>query len=270
MPNCCCFHSYELTPVSGQDYRLQLRLEGHGNLEEVVKRSGLASAMSQVDFLDPAFILEGVREPDTLFRFFDLLKHRVIIDLSPELDECYALGPYSLFEGERRSTSSWGNAVNQAKYWRNSSASSYCLTRIEDFIEGHLPIRTVNAIISAPKSDPGTPDLVGKWAQEIARNRGWRRISSYKTRVTGPQKDWNEGENETDLTNRIAHSVGVSEITGGERVLILDDTIRSGGTLKEIARALREAGAREVYGLSVAKDAKFTNGGVGLNKERWE
>jgi predicted amidophosphoribosyltransferase len=53
-------------------------------------------------------------------------------------------------------------------------------------------------------------------------------------------------------------------------VLILDDTIGSGGTIKEIARALKTAAAVEVYGLSVAKDAKFTKGGIDLAKERWE
>ena len=72
------------------------------------------------------------------------------------------------------------------------------------------------------------------------------------------------------MTSRIANSVGISETIYGEAVLILDDTIRSGGTLREIGRALRAAGAASVYGLSVAKDAQFTQGGFGfLDREWW-
>ena len=53
------------------------------------------------------------------------------------------------------------------------------------------------------------------------------------------------------------------------RVLMLDDTIGSGGTLTELARALRQAGAESVYGLSAAKDAKFTLGGIDLDRDSW-
>ena len=37
----------------------------------------------------------------------------------------------------------------------------------------------------------------------------------------------------------------------------------------ELARVLREAGAEKVYGLSAAKDAKFTRGGIDLDKNSW-
>lgn len=247
MPSCCCFHSYELTPVSGQDYRLTLPLEGHGNLEEAVKRSGLVSSMSQVGFLDLEFILNGVREPETLIRFFDLLKNKIIVDLTPQLDECYALGPYTVFDAEQGGASSeWGDLVNRAKYRRNNAASSEIRTRIEAFIEGHILIRTVNAIVAAPKGDLTTPDLAGFWVQAIAGNRNWRRLVATKNQAgTGPQKSLSGSETEAELIERVVHSITVQGVVPGDRVLILDDTIRSGGTLIEIARALREAGARE-------------------------
>ena len=77
-------------------------------------------------------------------------------------------------------------------------------------------------------------------------------------------------ESEQDMIARVANSVRVQSVAIGASVLILDDTIRSGGTVIEVSRALREAGAHEVYALSVAKVAKFTLGGVDLTKERWE
>ena len=277
MPYCCCFHSYTLSPVSGAEYRLQLPLEGVGNLAGIVERSRLVSTMSatvtgRVDWSGPTFNLSGVKEPDTLRRFLDLLKDKVIVDLSPQLDECYALGPYTVFPAEQRGRlSAWGELVNRAKYRRDKAATAEILTRAESFIEGHILIRTVNAIVAAPRSAPNTPDLVGAWAQEIANSRHWRRLNATKTPGTaGPQKALSGNETETDLIERVAHSIAVPGVIPGDRVLVLDDTIGSGGTLIEIARALREAGAREVYGLAVAKDAKFTYGGIDLDKERWE
>ena len=280
MPQCGCFHSYELTPVSSTEYKLNLPSGGLGNLKDILERSRLVTSISDeistrsgffVNFSGRTFVLQGVREINTLSIFLDILKNKLIVDLTPELDECYALGPYSVFEEDIRFNSSWGEMVNRAKYWRDPSVLAQLLARIEDFIEQHIPIRTVNAIVSAPKSDNNTPDLAGMWAQEIANKRGLQRLIARKTNTNiGPQKNLDGTETEDDLISRVANSVSVTQAIPGSRVLILDDTIRSGGTLKEIARALRVTGAIEVYGISAAKDAKFTQGGVDLNKEMWE
>ncbi len=276
MPQCGSFHSYELTPVSNRDYRLKLPTGGLGNLSDILVRSGLVTSISHnsgISFFDltsTTFTLQGVQETDTLCRFLDLLKDKIIVDLSPQLDECYAMGPYSVFEGEQRTNSPWGDLVNRAKYRNDRPALAQLLAGVEEFIEQHLPIRTVNAVVSAPKSDNNTPDLAGMWAQEIANRRGWQRPIAHKTNTSiGPQKNVDGSETEDELISRIANSVNVIQAIPGSQVLILDDTIRSGGTLKEIARALRVAGAVAVYGISAAKDAKFTQGGVDLNKELW-
>ena len=212
------------------------------------------------------------RRTDGGMEFLDSFPTVIAVDLTPEVDECYSLGPYTLFQGSAGHRTEWGDLLYRAKYQNDRDAVAQLGRQLEGCIIS-LPSPTLsaaNAIVAAPKSDVNTPDLVGGWADAIASSLGLRRLGSYKTRATDPQKNPSEGETETDLTDRIANSVGVSEVTDRDKVLILDDTIRSGGTLVEIARALREAGAREVNGLSVAKDAKFTNGGVDLNKERWE
>jgi predicted amidophosphoribosyltransferase len=41
----------------------------------------------------------------------------------------------------------------------------------------------------------------------------------------------------------------------GARILVLDDVLTEGSTLREVARALRHAGAREVAGLVLARPA---------------
>ncbi len=90
-----------------------------------------------------------------------------------------------------------------------------------------------------------------------------------KVVATVPQKDMEGLEDEEEIAVRVANTMRAVDPLGGD-VLIIEDTLRSGGTLKETGRALKRAGARRVYGLCVAKDAKFTKGGVGLQKERWQ
>ena len=193
------------------------------------------------------------------------------VDLTPEVDRCYALGPYTLFQANQRHRTEWGDALYQAKYQNDQVAVEHLGIKLEECISS-LPLpflRAVDAIVSAPKSDPNTPDLVGVWAGQLSHSRHWLRLNSYKTKDTNPQKVLNETNSEEDLVSRIAGSVGVTGVAGGERVLILDDTIRSGGTFREMGRALREAGAGSVCGLAVAKDARFTQGGADFLAREW-
>ena len=107
------------------------------------------------------------------------------------------------------------------------------------------------------------------WARTIAGEFGWNLVNPRKTRETEPQKNYENIENEHDAVARIQCSMVVEQLPPSSRVLMLDDTIGSGGTLAELARALRQAGAESVYGLSAAKDAKFTLGGIDLDRDSW-
>ena len=198
----------------------------------------------------------------------------IVVDLTPEVDACYSLGPYTLFQGSASYRTEWGDLLSRAKYQNDRDAAAQLGRQLERCIVA-LPLPTLsaaNAIVAAPKSDANTPDLVGAWVDAIASSLGLRRLDSYKSRATDPQKNLSAGESETDLTRRIANSVGIVAATDRDKVLILDDTIGSGGTLREIGRALRAAGAAAVCGLTVAKDARFTQGGIigFLDREGWQ
>jgi ComF family protein len=47
--------------------------------------------------------------------------------------------------------------------------------------------------------------------------------------------------------------VASERLVGGKRVLVVDDVMTSGATLESCARALKEAGAEIVYGLTLAR-----------------
>lgn len=213
--------------------------------------------------------LRGVRNHDQIQGIVDLLRSTIFVDLTPEVDECYALGPYTVFTDEDAEQSELGQLVNRGKYWRDNEAVNELGRRISNFAEQHPTLGNVQALASPPKSDPSTPNLAGSWAEQLGRRHDWDVIPVRKIRETEPQKSLGEGGTEDDATSRIVDSAQVDQVLQGARVLILDDTIRSGGTIKELARALRRAGAGSIYALAAAKDARFTNGGVQLDKVSW-
>ena len=277
MPLCGCFHSYELVNLSASEYRLTFPSSGLANIQQIMRLSQLATSVTEVSgsissMFRSTFNLAGVTSEDHLRRTLDALKNKIIVDLSPEVDQCYSLGPYSVFDDDGgRSNSLWGQPLYRAKYLRDVSSSTALLDALKQFIQKNEMLEMVDCIVSAPKSDLSTPDLAGSWAEQIAVDRSWQRLTAYKTRAPNrPQKMRSDTETEEDLVNRVADSIKVEGVAQGSNVLVLDDIIGSGGTIKEIGRALRESGAAIIAGLSVAKDARDTRGGVDLNKELWE
>ena len=64
------------------------------------------------------------------------------------------------------------------------------------------------------------------------------------------------GKSAKERQEIVKHSIAVPrrKKIRGSRVLLLDDIITTGATLNECARALKQAGAEAVYGLTVARD----------------
>jgi len=270
MPQCGCFHSYNLTKTGLNDYELTVCVEGQVDLENLLGSAGVARVVSEeLEIFAKKYTLTVVRDETKLDEFLGLMSSRIIIDLGPDLEECYALAPYTVFNEEEGERTRLGALLYRAKYRGDEDAWGELHAELEAFIKQHPRLKHVTTIAVCPKSDTSTLDVALKWAESIAANRHWQLVQAERIRQTSPQKDMDEGETEEDVAARVANSVEVKSVGSGAKVLIVDDTIRSGGTMKEMARALLMAGADEVFGLSVAKDAKFTFGGVDLSKEQW-
>ena len=198
------------------------------------------------------------------------MRRTIIVDLKPTLDDCFAVGPYYLFDDGQPHRSVVGNAVNRAKYWGDQAASAAITHVLQRFVARHPRLRAVDAIVVPPKSDPRARNVPSEWAGSVAEDLNVPLVAARKSRPTEPQKEIEDDQDEAEVAGRVAESVSIDALQEGASVLIVDDTLRSGGTAKELARALREAGASRVYGLCVAKDAKFTNGGIDLSRERWQ
>ena len=211
--------------------------------------------------------VEGVHDRSALEDLLNLVKGAIVIDLNPEVDECYALGPYSVLDGEKWETATFGDVMRKAKYGKDQRAVAAMSEGLARFAHRHPLLGAVATVAAPPKSDPGARDVPLQWARSVATGLRARTVDVQKVIATAPQKDL-QGLEEQEAAARVVNTMSAPAPIKGD-VLIIDDTVRSGGTLKEVGRALKHAGAQRVYGLCVAKDAKFTNGGVDLSKERW-
>lgn len=274
MPVCACFHNFPLEPNrADKGLRLSLDAEGDtGLLRDVLESSGLAASVES-SFLGAIYNLSGVRDADALAGFLSLLRRRIVISLAPDLDACYALGPYSVFDVDGRGDGVWGRAefgeaVHRAKYANDQGAVAALSEGLANFVKGHPAMRSIAAVVAPLKFNSEEPNLPLVWARFIAESLGVSVVSARKTRPTGPQKDLDGLEDEQSVADRVRNSVQVDDALRGN-ALVIDDTIRSGGTVRELGRALKAAGADKVYALCIAKDAKFTSGGLNLSRERW-
>ncbi len=239
MPKCGCFHELDLIPApegSGV-YELSIEMEGITSLKSILENAGIAESVSvRSGWFQETYVLEGVTDPGQVTDFVKLLQSTIIVQIEG-LQECYSLSPYTVFDEDgypRRSLI--GNVLNRAKYWQDKSLIPKLGDFMWEFISRHPRLRTALTITAPPKSDSSTPDIARSLAEHIAEKSDLALVRSEKALETEPQKNLPEGIDEEDA----------------------------------VARALHEAGARGVFGLSIAKDARFTLGGIDLSEERWK
>lgn len=242
MPYCACFHDYTCEP---DGFGRPLDVEG--------QRSLLNKAL-------------GSRDGRVPLEMLALLKRRIVIDLTPSIDECYALGPYTLVGRDDLVYARYGSATNRAKYWNDQDAVVAISKELGEFAEHHPRLKAVGAVCAPPRSTSAAPNIPLKWAHDIAAVLGARVLEvDWVGQPTGNRKN-----NEANVSNAMTAS---GRVGGG--VLVIDDTLGHGNTMKEMGRALRQAGAQRVYGLCVAKDmrgiARNPDGtyGIVLSEERW-
>jgi len=220
--------------------------------------------------IDYKYEVKGLVELDRLNGLVAGLRDVISVDLRPELDACYALGPYTVFFGEGQSRrSSLGSEIYSAKYEQDPIRAHLIENRLINFVESFAPLRAVGALTAPPKLDPRAVNLPLNWALEVACAVGSELVHNSKVHATEPQKNLGTSEDEQTVAGRVAGSIESEDLSGATEILVIDDVVRSGGTLRELGRALRARGAEKIIGLCVAKDAKFTKGSIDLAEDQW-
>lgn len=162
------------------------------------------------------------------------------------------LRPNGSFDTQRTEV---GGLLYQVKYCGDYENISSLVEAASEFIKNNKDYRSVQAIIPVPPSDLARPfQPVQEIATQMGRKLGIPVLVDYvmKTRQTEALKSIEDDE------SRKEELEGAFEVRNlslrGQSVLLFDDLFRSGETLKEITRVLKEQGkVAAVYVLTLTK-----------------
>jgi predicted kinase len=119
----------------------------------------------------------------------------------------------------------------------------------------------------------GAPELL---AESIHRHLGARHNIQLDTlimqlRPKARKQRQCEGMAEREANVRGLYTVPERVVIGGDHVILVDDVLTSGATMRECSRILREAGALSVTGVALARTVRIQDGDTRLEeKETYE
>jgi ComF family protein len=144
-------------------------------------------------------------------------------------------------------------AIHALKYGKHLALADPLGTALAHVVSGDPVLRTADVLVPVPLHPGRWSERGFNQAEELgrvaARRTGipFRRLV-VRMRPTVPQTELDEEERRRNVRGAFA----VSGTAAGLRVLLVDDVVTTGSTLRECARALRRAGARDVYAAVVA------------------
>ena len=155
-----------------------------------------------------------------------------------------------------------GELVYQAKYGKRQEekqAAIQVLTeRAVSYVSGNPLLRSANGIAAVPRSVKGKKvgPLLASIADALSSELRIPLVDLQRRKNTAKsQKDIDRGDGDDPDRNQKGTMVAGCS---GKRVLIVDDLIRYGASMREASRALQAAGTAEVVALVLTKDRKGT------------
>lgn len=191
--------------------------------------------------------------PTTLLPLVELLENSLTIPASAiGLDLGLALDWYKNPDPDLPSNQ-WpntevGELVYRAKYFLNSpnlrrDAGRALIRQLAGAIHSHPAMNAAQYIVSVPGSNGDGSSIGELIAKYVAQATGKILIST-----SGPQRPARKEDQSYRLDGKFSIEASLSA-----PCVIVDDVIRSGTTIREVATVARRAGAPRIYGLVAAK-----------------
>lgn len=119
----------------------------------------------------------------------------------------------------------------------------------------HLPTALIAMPLHKTREKKRTYNQSALLAQEIAQawNIHHQTDGLFRVRKTTPQV----GLNAKERSNNVTNAFWAKETVKDETILLIDDVFTTGATMQAAAQALLDAGAKEVYGFTLAKAMKL-------------
>jgi predicted amidophosphoribosyltransferase len=184
------------------------------------------------------------------------------INLTGNFDSGFALGRYSCGRERARKRTPLGQVLHRFKYEQDRRAGLVLARLLCDFIRTWRAFSSCDLLITVPPSYTSRPfDPVSFLAEEVERQTQilWHRNALTRSKLTKPQKAIPEREVKELNVSNVYRPTGALDLSG-KTVLLLDDTFDSGATLDHVSGMLREAGAKTILVLVVAKTQGFLRG----------
>ena len=206
------------------------------------------------------FLLQGTATAldDELETFLTLLSE--ICSLQPsfgDVDICLALDLYKVPPDEDDASGRWANTpagdlVHRSKYWTapdGPRAFRQLTGELSTVIAHHPRLRDADCIVSIPGRSSSALGHGERLANAVAMTTG---KTFFRTQgLYGERPQAKAGE--FKLTEEL---VAVPAQFGGASVIVVDDVLMSGSSMRAVAARVRSAGGGSVYGLVGAKTLK--------------
>jgi predicted amidophosphoribosyltransferase len=184
----------------------------------------------------------------------------------PQLDIVHALDWY--YEPPTAGTSSWrkraaGRLVNGCKYDKGSDPDSIDICgrtlagALAAMIDRHPLLSAVTAVVAVPGHDSKVTSTSRRLARTLAQHHlGLPLVPVYThSNVRQKSKDSTAAQ-----LFALRHDYHIPESLACHTVLVVDDVVRTGGTMDSVGWALRRAGAAAVFGIAGAKTRRNSAG----------
>ncbi len=141
-----------------------------------------------------------------------------------------------------------GDLRSRAKFHGETSCRDELVSRMSDVVQRHELYGRCDAVLAVPGHDAFKTSCSEDLAERLAAAVGMPLVTVHCKSPLRPQAK----EAHVDLTDEFSVRHDLSDLA----VIVVDDTIQSGNSMRHVAIAARDAGARRVLGLTPVRNMK--------------
>jgi hypothetical protein len=257
--------AWEIQPSSGD--RVRLRLRGPKEVVDLLARLPGTSWRGVFHSSAPGWtsaLLHQGQPPASVVSLLCICRDVLTIVPPPQLDLVHALDWY--YDPPPTGTSGWskraaGRLVSGCKYDKGSDPSSIDVCGrmlaggLAAMIDRHPLLSAVTAVAAVPGHDSKVTSTSRRLARTLAQHHLGLPLVSVHTRTNIRQAS--KDSTEAQLFD-LRDDFYIAESLVGHTVLVVDDVVRTGGTMDSLGWALRRAGAAAIFGVAGAKTRRNT------------
>lgn len=157
------------------------------------------------------------------------------------------------FDSEGKEYTPIGLLEKNAKYDGCEEAVAQLATIVDDFISNNAVYRDADYICAMPSSNREEANLPYKIVNRLQLFNG-KNVSNLVSWSSKTESLKNaDGADKLEILKNSGFEISAEANLNGKNIILLDDLYMSGTTLHFVAMKLKNAGANNVYGLSVVK-----------------